>query len=410
MRLAAMACALMVILCVAVFGAILSQKSSVPIASSSPAQAAPSERTVVTTLEDRDVAPAVATRPSSPLDAAQNASPLSAAVPNAAPTSTPAAPSTPIAPSVPTVLAQNSPSFAAAPVGAPATTAQAPAPAQAAAPAASSSCPGNPNAIGVSRVVEIDTTGGPGFGFEHFKTHDFLREGEVVLTFDDGPWPKNTPAVLAALQAHCTKAIFFPIGLHATYEPGILKQVAAAGHAVGSHTWCHQDLSKTKGHCLVNGKRETVEYDPKDEIEKGISAVHWAVGGPTAPYFRFPALRQPPELIEYLGKRNIAVFSTDFDSFDFKMRKPEQVRQSIMAKLKKHGKGIVLMHDFQHATAEAAMNLLNDLKAGGYKVVFMKPKFPVTTLASYDDVILKQMKTSGGDGRPTSSVVRTISE
>ena len=211
-----------------------------------------------------------------------------------------------------------------------------------------------PNALGVSRVVEIDTTGGPGFGFEHFKSHDFLREGEVVLTFDDGPWPKNTPAVLAALAAHCTKAIFFPIGLHATYEPGILKQVAAAGHAVGSHTWCHQDLSKTKGHCQVNGKTQTVEYDPKDEIEKGISAVHWAVGGPTAPYFRFPALRQPPELIDYLGKRNIAIFSTDMDSFDFKMRKPEQVRQSVMAKLKKHGKGIVLMHDFQHATAEAA--------------------------------------------------------
>src|ERR1700736_7015877 len=84
----------------------------------------------------------------------------------------------------------------------------------------------------------------------------------------------------------------------ATYEPAILKQVAAAGHAIGSHTWCHQDLSKTKGTCLVNGKRESVEYDPKDEIEKGISAVHWAVGGPTAPYFRFPALKQPPELIE----------------------------------------------------------------------------------------------------------------
>src|SRR4051794_17581675 len=149
MRLAAMACALMVVLCVAVFGAILSQKSSVPLASSSPAQAAPSERTVVTTLEDRDVAPApaVAARPPSPPDAAQNASPLSAALPSAAPTSTPAAPS------VPTVLAQNTPSFAAAPVGAPATTAQAPAPAQATAPAASSSCPGNPNALGVSRVV-----------------------------------------------------------------------------------------------------------------------------------------------------------------------------------------------------------------------------------------------------------------
>jgi peptidoglycan/xylan/chitin deacetylase (PgdA/CDA1 family) len=277
--------------------------------------------------------------------------------------------------------------------------------------AAVSSCAGNPDALGISRVVEIDTTGGPGFGFEHFKSHDFLREGEVVLTFDDGPWPKNTPAVLAALAAHCTKAIFFPIGLHATYQPGILKQVAAGGHAIGSHTWCHQDLSKTKGRCQIAGKTQSVEYDPKDEIEKGISAVRWAVGGPTAPYFRFPALRQPQELIDYLGKRNIGIFSADMDSFDFKMRKPEQVRQAVMAKLKKHGKGIVLMHDFQHATAEAAMDLLNDLKAGGYKIVFMQPKFAVTTIAAYDEAILKQVKgPAGGDARPTSSVVHTISE
>ena len=276
---------------------------------------------------------------------------------------------------------------------------------------ATTSCPGNPNALGISRVVEIDTTGGPGFGFEHFKSHDFLRPGEVVLTFDDGPWPHNTPAVLAALAAHCTKAIFFPIGLHATYEPGILKQVAEAGHAIGSHTWCHQDLSKTKGRCQINGKTETVQYDPKDEIEKGISAVHWAVGGPTAPFFRFPALRQPPELIEYLGKRNIAIFSADLDSFDFKMRRPEQVRQSVLAKLKKNGKGIVLMHDFQHATGQAAPDLLNDLKANGYQIVFMKPKDQIKTIASYDDLILKQMKSAGGgDTRPTSDVVRTISQ
>ena len=138
--------------------------------------------------------------------------------------------------------------------------------------------------------------------------------------------------------------------------------------------------------------------------------MHWAVGGPTAPYFRFPALRQSPELVDYLGKRNIAIFSTDMDSFDFKMRKPEQVRQSVMAKLKKHGKGIVLMHDFQHATAEATADLLKDLKVGGYKVVFMKPKFAVTTIPAYDEMILKQMKTAGADGRLTSSVVRTISD
>jgi peptidoglycan/xylan/chitin deacetylase (PgdA/CDA1 family) len=268
----------------------------------------------------------------------------------------------------------------------------------------------NPNAIGISRVVEVDTTGGPGFGFEHFKSHDFLRQGEVVLTFDDGPWPQNTPAVLAALAAHCTKAIFFPIGLHATYEPGLLKQVAAAGHAIGSHTWCHQDLSKTNGKCRANGRLEKVEYDPKDEVEKGISAVQWAVGGPVAPYFRFPGLRQPPELLAYLAQRNIAVFSTDVDSFDFKLHNPEKLRQSVLAKLKKQGKGIILMHDFQHSTALALEDLLNDLKANNYKVVFMKPKEPVKTIASYDELLLKQTKSSNIDIRPTSSVVRTISE
>src|SRR5260370_37569427 len=82
----------------------------------------------------------------------------------------------------------------------------------------------NPDALGVARVVEIDTTGGPGFGFQHFKQLDFLADKQRVLTFDDGPWPVNTPLVLKALYDECTKATFFPIGKHATYHPEILKQ------------------------------------------------------------------------------------------------------------------------------------------------------------------------------------------
>jgi peptidoglycan/xylan/chitin deacetylase (PgdA/CDA1 family) len=302
-------------------------------------------------------------------------------------------------PAPPPILAQ-----APAPAQAPA---QAPAPAPAAAPA-QPPCPGNPNALGVARTVEVDTTGGPGFGAEHFKGMDFLRPGEVVLTFDDGPWPNNTPKVLAALARHCTKAIFFPIGLHATYEPDLLKQVAAAGHTIGSHTWCHQNLSRTKGRCQINGKTQAVEYTFKDEIEKGISAVRWAVGGPIAPFFRFPALQQPPEALTYLGQRNVGIFSTDFDSFDFKMRRPEQVRQSVMAKLKKHGKGIVLMHDFQHATADAIGDILDDLKAGGYKIVQMRARDKLNSLPEYDAIVMKEIKTPNVSGRPVDSVVRTI--
>jgi peptidoglycan/xylan/chitin deacetylase (PgdA/CDA1 family) len=262
--------------------------------------------------------------------------------------------------------------------------------------AAVPSCQGRPDALGVSRTVEIDTTDGPGFGFEHFKQHDFLQPGEVVLTFDDGPWPHNTPAVLAALAANCTRAVFFPIGEHSMWAPEILRQVAAAGHTIGSHTWSHKDLAKLS------------TQDAKDEIEKGISAVHWALGGPAAPFFRFPALSHSPEMLTYLGQRNIGIFSADMDSLDFKIHKPDQVIASVMAKLKKNGKGIVLMHDFQRATADAAPELLRQLKAGGYKVVFVKAKAPLQTIASYDEIIGKNVKLPTLSDRPTSTVVRTI--
>ena len=70
----------------------------------------------------------------------------------------------------------------------------------------------SPTPWGFSRVVEIDTTGGPKFGLQYLKGNDFLRDKEVVLTFDDGPRPVSTVAVLKALQDECVKATFFEIG------------------------------------------------------------------------------------------------------------------------------------------------------------------------------------------------------
>jgi peptidoglycan/xylan/chitin deacetylase (PgdA/CDA1 family) len=261
----------------------------------------------------------------------------------------------------------------------------------------------NPDALGLSRVIEIDTTGGPAFGTEHFKQYDFLRDKEVVLTFDDGPWPGNTPMVLKALQDNCTKATFFEIGEHATWRADLAKELAVAGMTIGSHTWSHKDLA-------LNPYAKDIEQ-AKQEIEMGVSAVHAAVGGPTAPFFRFPDLQQPRDFIAYLGTRNIAIFSTDIDTFDYKLRRPEDVVKSAMTKLAKNGKGILLMHDFQHATAEAMPELLRQLKAGGYKIVHMVPKELVTTLAKYDEMVRAQDKYSTSNNtRSESSVVKTINE
>jgi peptidoglycan/xylan/chitin deacetylase (PgdA/CDA1 family) len=259
----------------------------------------------------------------------------------------------------------------------------------------------NPDALGVSRVVEIDTTGGPGFGFEHFKQLDFLSDKEVVLTFDDGPWPVNTPAVLKALDDECTKALFFAIGKHATYHPQILRQVFAAGHTVGAHTWSHANL---------NSKKLT-EQQAKDEVEKGFSAVKLALGATPAPFFRFPQLEHNPAAMTYLGTRNIAMFSCDLDSFDFRKKStPDKVVETVMTKLDKLGKGIILMHDFQKHTADALPTLLRRLKAGGYKVVQVKAKTSMETLPEYDAMLASELKQPAASSRPVGSVVQTVSK
>lgn len=264
---------------------------------------------------------------------------------------------------------------------------------------ADKACDGNPNALGVSRVVQIDTTSGPGFGFQHYKAYDFLRDGEVVLTFDDGPLPGPTNKILDALAKHCTKAIFFPVGKLAVGYPEVLQRVAKEGHTVGSHTWSHANIKKEKGDA------------GRSEIEKGVSAVKLALGKPGAPFFRYPYLRDSEKSIAYLGKRNLAVFSTDLDSFDFKTRSVKRLIGRVMGNLKKRGKGILLFHDINKTTAKAMPEILKQLQKGGYKIVLMKAKSGAETVAEYDAEVAKSFKGRAETGkRPINSVIQTIEE
>ena len=79
-----------------------------------------------------------------------------------------------------------------------------------------------------------------------------------------------------------------------------------------------------------------------------------------------------------------------------------------MTKLEKKGKGIVLLHDFQKHTAAGTQELLNQIKAKGYKVVHMRAKTPVTTLAEWDEKARAEFKGPMTSDKPTSSVVKTV--
>ena len=224
-------------------------------------------------------------------------------------------------------------------------------------------CPAPERGLGVARVVEIDTTGGPIYGAvtKFAKEDRFLGPKEVVLTFDDGPSPAITSAVLATLDQFCTKATFFQVGRMAIAYPDTVKDVIARGHTIGTHTWSHP-LG------LVRMRPEGA----KDEIERGFAAVTLAAGRPIAPFFRFPGLSDSQSLLTYLQARSIGTFTVDVISNDSYIASTDRLIKTTLDRIEQRQGGIVLFHDIKPQTARALPVVLEQLKIRGYRVVHLK--------------------------------------
>src|SRR4051812_45491348 len=69
----------------------------------------------------------------------------------------------------------------------------------------------------------------------------------VALTFDDGPDPTSTPSVLRLLEQYDARATFFMVGAAAHRHPDLVKQIAAAGHAIANHSWDHSSFTSMRG-------------------------------------------------------------------------------------------------------------------------------------------------------------------
>jgi peptidoglycan/xylan/chitin deacetylase (PgdA/CDA1 family) len=230
----------------------------------------------------------------------------------------------------------------------------------------------NPNALGVSRVIEIDANDGPRFGVPGPEPFQLLHDKEVILTFDDGPVRRYTRPILDALDEQCVKATFFSVGRMALSDPQTLRDTADRGHTIAAHTWSHKRLDKLGA------------VASKQEVELGFSAVALALGRPVAPFFRFPYLGESSSVRAHLRSRHIATFAIDIDSRDFLTRNPTVMRQNVMSQLARKHRGIILFHDIQPSTAGGLRALLTELKANGYKIVHVVPKTGATTLPEFD--------------------------
>jgi peptidoglycan-N-acetylglucosamine deacetylase len=242
-------------------------------------------------------------------------------------------------------------------------------------PSPASPCAHPETALGVSRVVEIDTSGGPIFGSatRREKERDLLAENEVVLTFDDGPVPWVTKPILDTLDQFCTKATFFAVGEMALAHPAAMKDVIARGHTVGTHTWSHPN----------NLNRLSIE-NAKDEIERGFAAVALGAGTGIAPFFRFPGLNDSDELLTYLQSRGIASFTVDVITNDSFIGSPQRIADRTLKLVTARRGGILLFHDLKRPTAKALPAILAGLKAKGFKVVHLRPKAEIVPLATLD--------------------------
>ncbi|HVY59128.1 MAG TPA: polysaccharide deacetylase family protein [Xanthobacteraceae bacterium] len=231
-------------------------------------------------------------------------------------------------------------------------------------PTLAAECPGNPDAIGTSRVIAVDPTEHTRIGTMQYPETLPLADHEVVLTFDDGPLPPSTNRILDILASQCVKATYFIIGRMARAFPDTLRHVAAAGHTIGTHT---------ENHPLFLNRLPLERAE--QEVDEGIASVVAALGDPkeVAPFVRIPGLSRTQALEQYLGQKGIMVWSADFPADDWKHISAAEITKRALSRLEAKGKGVLLLHDIHPATAQALPVLLRELKKRGYHIVHVVP-------------------------------------
>jgi peptidoglycan/xylan/chitin deacetylase (PgdA/CDA1 family) len=241
-------------------------------------------------------------------------------------------------------------------------------------PASAAECP-NKTALGTFRVMSVGVSDTPRVGLKSFPTTLPLADKEVVLTFDDGPFPPTTRRVLSALADECVHATFFLIGQNAAHSPELVRKIAADGHSIGTHTWSHRFLDRVGQNVA------------EDEINRGIAAVEAITGKPEAPravgqataqgeptrFFRFPGFVSTPRLLDELNGRNMVIFGADLWASDWNKMTQDQEFAQVVGRLKVARKGIILFHDIKAQTAAMLPGFLRFLKDNGYHVVQVVP-------------------------------------
>jgi peptidoglycan/xylan/chitin deacetylase (PgdA/CDA1 family) len=228
--------------------------------------------------------------------------------------------------------------------------------------AGAAECPAG--ALGVSRTISIDAHEHARIGSMQYGETLPLRDHEVVLTFDDGPLPPYTNRILDTLASECVKATFFLVGRMVRGYPSMVRRIYNEGHTIANHSQNHP----------FTFSRMTVDQ-AAHEIEAAHESLLSALGDPKAisPFFRIPGLLRGNAVEQYLATHDYMTWSVDFLADDWTHIKNTEVTRRAISRIEARGRGILLLHDIQPATALALPEILKELKARGYKIVHVVP-------------------------------------
>ena len=224
--------------------------------------------------------------------------------------------------------------------------------------------PRKSGALGTSRTIVVDPAQHNLLGGFQYRELLPLNDKEVVITFDDGPLPPYSTRILDILAHECVKATFFMVGRMARAFPKIVRRTHDEGHTLANHSQNHPFNFHTMS--VADAAREidgAFEFD-RDRGRRSRE------GGAVLPVSRpaSPGRRRALSRVEAGHELERGLHGRRLDAHQF-----ARDRRRALTRLEAKGKGILLLHDIQPATALGLPELLAELKARGYRVVHVVP-------------------------------------
>ncbi|MBQ3353423.1 polysaccharide deacetylase family protein [Candidatus Saccharibacteria bacterium] len=173
----------------------------------------------------------------------------------------------------------------------------------------------------------------------------------IALTFDDGPSPSTTPALLNILKMRDVPATFFVLGNMARNYPDIIKHASEEGHEIANHTMYHQNLIRISANSV------------QADINESRSVLEGILG-------QSPSLTRPPYgNINDNVRRSVGtpMILWSVDTLDWKTRDPDSILSVAMDEV--HDGAIILMHDIYDTTVSAVPKLIDTMRQNGYEFV-----------------------------------------